>query len=54
MDAKDFKFAHVLKRSVTNSTPMDLQKTTVDHDRQGQPAHRRYRQITHSSWVCFR
>ena len=26
----------------------------MDHDRQGQVAHRRYRQTTHSSWVHFR
>jgi len=33
---------------------MDLQNVTGDHDRQGQTAHRRYCQITHNSWVCFR
>jgi len=40
--------------SLSNSTLMDLLNATVDHDRQGQAAHRRYHQITHSSWVRFR
>ena len=31
---------------LSNSMPMDLLNATVDHDRQGQAAHRRYRQIT--------
>ena len=35
--------------SLSNSTPMDLLNATADHDRQGQAAHRRYRQIKHSS-----
>ena len=30
---------------------MDLLNATVYHDKQGQTAHRWYRQITHSSWV---
>ena len=40
--------------SRSNSTPRDLLNVTTDHDRQEQAAHRRYRQITHSSWVRFR
>ena len=40
--------------SLSNSTLMDLLNATADHDRQWQAAHRRYRQITHSSWVHFR
>ena len=51
-DTKDFKFAHVLKQihvdmmnpSLSNSTPMNV---TVDHDKQGQAAHRWYHQIIH-------
>ena len=54
-DTKDFKFAHVLTRSVqvdtkdpllSNFMPIDLLNVTADHNRQGQAVHRQYRQIT--------
>ena len=34
---------------VSNSMSVDLLNATVDHDREGQAAHRRYHQITHGS-----
>jgi len=40
--------------SLSNSTTLDLLNATADYDRQGQAAHRRYCQITQSSWVRFR
>ena len=36
-------------RYLTLQRCMDLLNATADHDRQGQAAHRRYRQITQSS-----
>ena len=42
------------KKPGVKTAQVKARMETVDHDRQGQAAPRRYRQITHSSLVHFR